>query len=109
MPVPRKVWLQTSVVMPAALARRRTHPAGATQPALMTSSKSIAFAALHESPPGTGQKVPLQQQFRQLWVVQETRRARRFHARILKPHVYAQISRAPRRCAFHINGAAGRR
>jgi hypothetical protein len=24
MPVPRKVWLQTSVVMPAALARRRT-------------------------------------------------------------------------------------
>jgi len=24
MPVPRKVWLRTSVVMPAALARRRT-------------------------------------------------------------------------------------
>jgi hypothetical protein len=53
MPVPRKVWLQTSVVMPAALARRRTHPAGATQPALMTSSKSIAFAALHEIAVGT--------------------------------------------------------
>jgi len=32
-------------------------PAGATQPALMTSSKSIAFAALHESPPGTDRRI----------------------------------------------------
>jgi hypothetical protein len=31
-PVPRKVWLQTSVVMPAALARRRTLPPALLSP-----------------------------------------------------------------------------
>src|SRR5262245_38283285 len=72
MPVPRKVWLQTCVVMPAALARRRT-----ISQALMRSSRSPVqfrraapigpiFDGLEEGdPPGLGEAGALDE-FRQI-------------------------------------------